>query len=259
VPVATAFNMMSTDIRAMGLIGWDVNTSLPQMTPNGVITVNGTSGDDTITTSMAGTINITVNGVTTKFVGTGQTGLVINAGDGNDTVNASAQTRAVTVYGGAGNDTITGGTSNDSLYGESGDDVLRGGTGKDVLSGGDGIDTVSYSEKNGAITITFDGIANDGMYQEQDNVNNDIEILIGTAYADTLNASGKTSGITIFAGAGNDTIRGSAYSDTLYGEDGNDTIYANDGVYDYVDGGAGSDTAYVDLLIDSYNLLEVLL
>jgi Ca2+-binding RTX toxin-like protein len=245
---STAQNILSTDIRAMGLIGWDVNTSLPQMTPAGVITANGTSGDDTITTSMAGTINIVINGVTTKFVGTGQTALVINGLDGNDTITASAQTRAVTAYGGAGNDTITGGTGNDSLYGEGGDDVLRGNAGKDLLSGGDGTDTVSYSEKSGGVTITFDGIANDGTYQEQDNVLDDNEVLIGTAYNDTLTATGKTSGITIFAGAGNDTIRGSAYSDSLYGEDGNDTIYANDGVADLLSGGAGSNTLYIDLL-----------
>ncbi|MDQ2081671.1 VCBS domain-containing protein [Xanthobacteraceae bacterium Astr-EGSB] len=62
----------------------------------------------------------------------------IDAGDGNDTIDASLLTSATSLElrAGAGDDTITGGSGDDRLTGGDGDDTLIGGSGADILVGG---------------------------------------------------------------------------------------------------------------------------
>ena len=70
--------------------------------------------------------------------------------DQDDTVNGSASTDAMTVFGGGGNDTITGGSGNDSISGGSGDDTLTGGDGNDTIDGGTGADTITLADGDSA-------------------------------------------------------------------------------------------------------------
>lgn len=260
VQAAFMHNHMTTDTRALGLIGYDIAASGASYTPDGTLVVNGTSGNDTLSVLMnGGIITTTTNGVVWRYQNTLTNSVVVNAGDGNDTVNASTNQKPTTLYGGAGNDTLTGGTGNDTLYGGDGDDVMNGKAGRDTFHGGAGSDTVTYGDKTAGVNVTFDGLANDGTTAEQDNVGNDIEVLIGTSYADTLDATAKTSAVTLYAGSGNDIIKGSYFSDTLYGEDGNDTFYIRLGVSDIVFGGNGTDSAQIDSLLDVLSGVENLL
>ena len=90
-------------------------------------TVNGTSGDDTITTyGLSELIN----------------GLV-----GNDTINARD-----------GDDIVNGGDGNDILKGEAGNDRLIGGLGNDTADGGIGADTFVFDVR--PKTANFDHIVN---------------------------------------------------------------------------------------------------
>lgn len=59
---------------------------------------------------------------------------------------------------------------------------------------------------------------------------------------------GRQGGDTIFGGKGNDHIWGEAGVDTLHGDGGNDVINArlNDHSKDFLDGGTGFDTCYVN-------------
>src|SRR4051794_27916199 len=66
----------------------------------------------------------------------GVTGVVVDLGDGDDTLTVTGSALPVTVLDGPGNDIVTGG---------AGDDTLVAGTGADVLAGGAGNDTVDYS------------------------------------------------------------------------------------------------------------------
>ena len=81
--------------------------------------------------------------------------------------------------GGAGNDTIDGGLGNDTENGDDGNDTFvqsgEVGNGADVMNGGAGIDTVDYTSRELPVTVTRDGIANDGVAGEGDNVMPDIE------------------------------------------------------------------------------------
>lgn len=173
---------------------------------------------------------------------------VIALGGGNDTfsgqggaVSAShlttgvtaltAITRDLTVNGGDGNDTITGGDGDDTLSGGAGDDTFKASAtadGADVFAGDAGVDTVDYSARTGNLTVTLDGVANDGLASETDNVGVSVENVTG--------------------GSGNDTITGSNISNTLKGGDGNDTLNGGTGNadctldVDVLDGGAGDDT-----------------
>ena len=105
----------------------------------------------------------------------------------------------VTLDGGAGNDILKGWQSNDTLLGGAGDDEINGSGGDDHIEGGDGNDSLSpdtyYGPGNdyvdgGAgidtvddwsipdadyhppISVSMDGVANDGRPGEADNVVN---------------------------------------------------------------------------------------
>ena len=101
---------------------------------NGKITVGGTDQRDVISITddlNLGTIVVDVNGVETSFPVGDVTGIVVNAGGGNDDVTNGTDKPS----------TLNGGSGNDILHGGSGKDTLDGGTGNDDLYGGDGDDT----------------------------------------------------------------------------------------------------------------------
>ena len=115
---------------------------VPYTITDGVLTYNGTSGNDVVTLgkSAAGTLVLTINGVPYPITTT-ITGVAINGGAGNDLIKVSnAITIPATLTGGAGNDTLRGGGGNDVLLGGDGDDALIGRDGQDFLLGGTGRD-----------------------------------------------------------------------------------------------------------------------
>lgn len=87
---------------------------------------------------------------------------------------------------------------------------LIGGLGADTLVGSWGIDTASYAAATSAVTVNMAGGLQSG--EVLGDVFDSIEIVLGSAYADTLT--------------------GDAWDNTLKGGDGNDTL----------DGGLGTDT-----------------
>lgn len=122
--------------------------------------------------------------------------IILDGGSGADDIEGPTTDRSVTIVGGPGNDTLKGGRGtdrldggdgNDQVDGNDGNDEVRGGTGDDnvvggrimsadVIDGGPGRDTVkgdwydSNAPENGPLSVTFDGVANDGRPGEGDNV-----------------------------------------------------------------------------------------
>lgn len=226
---------------------------------DGLLTINGTSGIDRLEITQSGstlTVLNLITGATDSSVGA-VTGLVVNAVGGDDFVrlrkadNSLAVLVAATLNGGQGNDTFFGGGANDFLNGAEGNDWLAGKGGADTLSGAGGFDTADYSFVNGPLTISLDGVANDGLLNERDLVLT--EAILGGINNDLI--IGDVAGNLIDGGAGNDTIAGSSGNDSItgglgvdliFGEDGDDLIFIRDGKAEQVNDGPGIDSARVD-------------
>ncbi len=140
---------------------------------------------------------------------------------------------------------------------------MQGGPGADTFQEGAGRDVVGYCDSANplaGVTITLDGLANDGSALEGDNVGAGIDQVSGCDAADQLTGNAGANELAgaggddvIDGGAGNDLINGGGGSDNLFGGDGNDTITAWEPAVlptraDQVSCGPGVDTADVDTL-----------
>jgi hypothetical protein len=176
----------------------------------------------------------------------------VDLGDLDDSIEYAIQATG-SVDGGAGADTLLGGDGEDHLDGGTGDDRLRGALGADRLAGGEGHDVLDYSDATLALSVTPDGVADDGVPGEGDNVSADVESVTGGSGADALTAG--VAGGELDGGAGDDILTGSAGADRLVGGagtdsfsagDGDDAVVARDEVAETVACGAGSDSAVGD-------------
>ena len=163
-------------------------------------------------------------------------GIVVDTEDGNDIVHISSNTSTV-VRGGTGNDWLFGGSRDVEFRGG---DALFGGPGGDTMGGALGVRTfVSYSFRTSPVSVSEDGVANDGERGEGDNVLPSILAVTGSHAADRLTGS---PGRDLFAGyEGNDMISGLGGSDRLSGGQGDDLIVGGQGD-DRLAGGSESDT-----------------
>src|SRR4051794_12456842 len=90
--------------------------------------------------------------------------VVVNGGDGNDSLTVLAhsdEVAAVGLDGGPGDDLLTGADSNDTLNGGDGNDRIIGAAGDDVLNGGAGNDTLVWNNGDGSDSLNGDA-GNDG-------------------------------------------------------------------------------------------------
>ena len=77
----------------------------------------------------------------------------INGFIGNDTIDATGATAALTLDGSAGDDLLIGGSGDDTLFGGNGADRLVGGAGRDFLVGGAGADVFVFATGSGSDVI----------------------------------------------------------------------------------------------------------
>lgn len=180
--------------------------------------------------------------------------VVADMGDGDDQLSLQVPGTAL---GGPGNDRLGGSpVALQRFEGGPGDDVINGddtgyctearsARGPDVISGGDGRDTASYDADVDAVKVTIGTGADDGAPGEGDDVQGDIEDLIGSpcALSDLTGTDGPntlTGGGTLRGLGGDDVLEGRGTNDVLEGGDGNDRLTAATG-NDALDGGAGDD------------------
>ena len=136
---------------------------------------------------------------------------------GNDVICGTPGDDVIT--GGGGNDVIYGLGGNDRLVGGAGNDLLCGNTGRDALIGGAGGDGLSGGDGDDHL---FGGQGNDGIY----------------------------------GNGGDDELVGDLGHDRLVGGAGTDTVLAQDRLSDLVDGGAGRDSAVLDVNRDFFRSIE---
>jgi Ca2+-binding RTX toxin-like protein len=240
--------------------------------PNRPLRIEGSAARDWITVSsgdhIPDSMPITING---------------NGGDDQlEDVYAIDSTAARTINGGAGNDKIfgyqgddrlDGGDGNDEVDGGEGNDQVRGGAGNDqvwgdqykapgadLIDGGPGVDTVedwnipSDLDRQPAVNVSLDGVANDGRPGEGDNVIG-VERLnmyvvgsfSGSEGPDEIHLvnPGNSGSSTLLGHGGDDKLIGHDFDDTVDGGAGNDNLEGGHG-NDTVTGGPGRDTIYGD-------------
>ncbi|MEQ1952038.1 hypothetical protein [Mesorhizobium sp. CN2-181] len=117
-------------------------------------------------------------------------------------------------------DILTGNAGFNGLSGAGGDDLLDGGAGADALDGGAGIDTATYAASTAGVTVNLATGSGAGGYAQGD-VLSTIEILVGSAFADTL--TGGVGANVLNGGDGDDSLAGGAGGDVLQGGNGVDT------------------------------------
>ena len=172
---------------------------------NGVLTINGTAGDDSIAVTTVVVNNVAVysvsenNQASETFTKSAVTQIRVFAGDGNDIVQLdSTVITSALIDGGTGNDFLSGGSGNDTITGDSGNDTLIGNAGNDLLIGGGGDDLLRGAGGNDTL---WGGFGNDTLFGGKGN-----NLLQGRA--------------------GDDAIISATATDTIFGGDGNDTLHA---------------------------------
>jgi Ca2+-binding RTX toxin-like protein len=159
------------EVNYLGQVGQDVLTVTYD-----VITTLANTGFKTaeITSANAEILKISTGSGSDSVTLSGNAGLlstVVDGGDQNDSINASATSVFLTIRGGSGNDTLVGGSGNDTIFGDAGFDQLTGngggdslygdddtdtfftGVGTDFVYGGEGDDIVNVDSGNGTYTI----------------------------------------------------------------------------------------------------------
>lgn len=106
---------------------------------NGVLTLTGTGGADTLVVTQSGG---TLFAEGQSFSAAAVARVVITGLGGNDVIR-NRTSEPATLLGGTGNDALHGGPAGDRAYGGHGADALYGYAGPDVLFGGGGTDSLA--------------------------------------------------------------------------------------------------------------------
>ena len=235
------------------------------------LTVTSDADGDAITLAVAGGV-ITVNGAATTLNANDDAEIVVNAGDGVDTVDATALAAAnyksLTINGGPGDDLLTGGIDDDFVNGDAGNDRIIGFRGTDHLDGGAGDDVLVWNKGDGTdvddggegadeVEVNGDVTLNDAFTARPDAVvpgrvqfNRTNLVAFGinlSAERLTVNGQGgedtfapDPAALTGLAGLTTITVNGGSGADRLTGGDGGDLINGGTGP-DELSGGAGGD------------------
>jgi Ca2+-binding RTX toxin-like protein len=154
------------------------------LSTGGLLTITGTPNDDRISMvrTTKGQLVVTEKSTVKKPDGTGTLSTVettnfslaavksilVNAGEGNDSVSVAGGWKYHVVIpsrinGQNGNDSLTGGDANDTIRGGTGDDLINGGAGNDSLYGDEGADRITG---DAGADLLDGGYDNDRLYAD---------------------------------------------------------------------------------------------
>ena len=149
----------------------------------------------------------------------------------------------------------------DVLRGDGGDDSVSGGkeepetNAADVVDGGPGVDSIPDVDADynrgydDDVSVTLDGVANDGEAGENDNVIGVEKLLVS---ADTATIVGSDAAEEFTVDAHSSSAKGMGGNDRLIAWDGADTLEGGDGD-DFLVGGFGNDVLDGGAGVDQFN------
>jgi uncharacterized delta-60 repeat protein len=197
---------------------FDLNSTAPASPislEGSTLSIAGTAASDVVfIRSDADNILARINGYGRIFSRAAVTLVSMSLGAGNDVVDATTSSAAITVSAGDGDDRMVGGDLDDSLTGGAGKDRMDGGKGNDRLAGNGGRDKIAGAEGNDRIFggASGDFLAGQGGHDE----------IWGEGGLDRIN--GSFGADTVHAGAGDDVILNGRDGDKdfIFGDSGND-------------------------------------
>ncbi|HEX3357691.1 MAG TPA: calcium-binding protein [Tepidisphaeraceae bacterium] len=203
---------------------------------NGILTLRGTAGDDSILVSHSGSsIIVKLNSTTRRFNASAVKAIFANGQDGDDTIEMRAALPS-TLVGGSGDDTLIGGPSADDLRGGSGGNTIYPNTSNDIVDFSDQppVTLISAQADSPALVLYNPSKASQGV-----SIISSVPFrILGTSGNDSIRIDSEElayPNVTIDGGGGNDSIFIDRYS-TDESED--QPIVAA--------GGAGDDTIRID-------------
>ncbi|MCC2972635.1 VCBS domain-containing protein [Massilia sp. IC2-476] len=240
-------NVLNGMAGADTLIGGAGNDTYVVDNAGDVVVERAGEGEDTVQASAGHTLSENVEHLT--LTGAGNI-----AGTGNALDN--------TITGNAGSNTLNGAAGNDLLIGNAGNDLLDGGVGADTMVGGVGDDTYVVDDAGDVVTEAAGGgtdtVRSSISYTLKDESEN-LTLLGDAAIDGTGNSAnnlltGNNGSNSLGGGAGNDTLNGGLGADRMAGGTGNDT-YVVDNAGDLVEEAAGEGVDVVQSGI-SYTLTD---
>jgi Ca2+-binding RTX toxin-like protein len=210
----------------------------------GPSTLEGGTGNDVITAGPESDAEMFGEQGEDTLTAAGADDLLWGSG-GNDTLRAIGN-KAFDQFdqGSEGNDTFIGNPDlADHLNFEEGADTYLLGThvptagesGDPATLQIDGYaDSLSYAETAAPVAVSLDGVADDGLPGEGDNVGSDVEIVFGGKGADVLRAGPNAA--MLFGLGGGDQVLGGPGPDRLFGGEGSDVIRGGEGDDELDDG-----------------------
>lgn len=146
-------DMMIVNQPTPTIISITVNKSLKTYARDRIasLTLNGLSGNDTIRVLPTLDLPVVINGGDGHdSIDGGAAGDTINGGKGRDTIHGMGGRDII--HGGADIDFLFGDSKGDRIWGDAGADFIDGGSGDDRLDGGLGVDSIYGSGGNDIIT-----------------------------------------------------------------------------------------------------------
>jgi predicted Fe-Mo cluster-binding NifX family protein len=194
------------------------------------------SGDDKLSVKAGrdGTLAVEVNGESYRLEMAEGQALTLRTGAGNDTIDVASDVKVnLIIDAGDGDDTVATGAGDDIVLGGDGDDTLRTGAGSDYVEGGSGNDTIDAGAGN---DVVYGGDGDD--------------TLAGAAGSDYV--EGGNGNDAIDGGAGGDMLSGGNGDDRIAGGAGDDRVYTGAGADAVVNAG-GKDVVYAQREADTFS------
>lgn len=204
------------------------------------ITIDAGNGNNFINAWRTDLIIDVTTGSGNDVIWTGSANDTVSSGDGRDIIWTNSGDDIVGT--GNGDNHVIAGLGNDTVKSGSGRDILRGGGGNDNLNSGDGNDRIFGNSGDDTLIA---GAGNDALFggwgDDTMDAGEGNDVAFGHVGNDSINGGGDND--RLFGGLGDDTLDGGEGNDWVIGNGGDDILIGGSG-HDRIWGGTGRDLLF---------------